>query len=198
LVHNPSALSGSQRSPAVRRFPGRKCDPGETGPPGRTLIRMRSSGTSVPLHQLVAVFCVGGWDPSTVDVAAPSPAVGLGVGVVAQAASGSRFWRRRRVYRARPWRRPRGGWLGRRRAARRTAPAAPRSAVPGQGRAKSPPIQNIEHEFEAPSTFLRTTTGATPSLYGPPPKRILLAVIPGSGSFARSSSFSSPKRWVRS
>ena len=32
LVHNPSALSGSQRSPAVRRFPGRKCDPGETGP----------------------------------------------------------------------------------------------------------------------------------------------------------------------
>jgi hypothetical protein len=28
LVHNPSALSGSQRSPAVRRFPGRNCDPG--------------------------------------------------------------------------------------------------------------------------------------------------------------------------
>jgi hypothetical protein len=46
--------------------------------PCRTLIRMRSSGSSVCLHQLVAVLCVGGWDRSTVEVAAPSPAVGLG------------------------------------------------------------------------------------------------------------------------
>src|SRR5918992_3865519 len=44
----------------------------------RLLMRMRSSGSSVCLHQLVPVLWVGGRDPSPVEVAAPSPAVGLG------------------------------------------------------------------------------------------------------------------------
>jgi hypothetical protein len=43
--------------------------------------------------------------------------------------------------------------IGRCRAARRTGPAAPRAAVPGQGRAKSPPTQNIDLEFERASSF---------------------------------------------
>src|SRR5215216_264930 len=66
---------------------------------------------------------------------------------------------------ARPWqpacrRRP-----GRRRAAPRTAPAALRSAGPGPGRARSPPNQAIEHEFESESGMLLTPRWAlTPCL----------------------------------
>jgi hypothetical protein len=110
-------------------------------------------------------------------------------GVDAQAASGSRSWCRRRGCTARPWRPPRGPWPGRRRAVPRTAPAAPPSAVPGQGRAKSPPTQAIEHQFEDQSSILRTATGATLSLYG------RVAVIPRSGSFART--FSQPQTLSR-
>jgi hypothetical protein len=61
------------------------------------------------------------------------------VGAAALAASGSRPWSRRRGGTARPWWRAYGRWPGRRRAAPRTAPAAPRSAgqvqvVPGPHR----------------------------------------------------------------
>jgi hypothetical protein len=59
------------------------------------------------------------------------------VGAGAPAASGSRSWCHRRGCRARRWRPPYRWWPGRRRAALRTAPAAPRSAGPGPGRAKS-------------------------------------------------------------
>jgi hypothetical protein len=59
-------------------------------------------------------------------------------GVGAQAASGSRPECRRHRCTARPWRPARGRWPGRRRAALRTAPTAPRSAGPSRPRAKSP------------------------------------------------------------
>ena len=49
--------------------------------------------------------------------------------------------RRRRGSRARRWRPPRRWWPSRRRAVPRTTPAAPRSADPRPGRAKSPPEQ---------------------------------------------------------
>ena len=80
---------------------------------------------------------IGGQGPAAVQVAAPAVGGRPRAGVVAQAASGSRSWCRRRGCTARPWRPPRGPWPGRRRAAPRTAPAAPPLAVPGQGRAKS-------------------------------------------------------------
>ena len=79
-------------------------------------------------------------------------------GAAAQAASDSRSWCRRRVRRARR-RRPPPGWRpSRRRAAPRTAPAAPRSAGPGPGRARSPPTEGIEHKFENESGTLRSPT----------------------------------------
>jgi hypothetical protein len=53
----------------------------------------------------------------------------------------------------------RARWAGRRRAAGRIAPAAPRSAGPGPGRARSPPDQRIEHEFESGSGTLRSPPG---------------------------------------
>jgi hypothetical protein len=79
-------------------------------------------------------------------------------GAAAQAASGSRSWCRRRGGTARPCRPARRRWPGRRRATPRTAPAAPRSAGPGPGRAKSPPTQGIEHKFESESRTLRSPT----------------------------------------
>jgi hypothetical protein len=51
-----------------------------------------------------------------------------------------------------------GGQVGRR-AAPRTAPAAPRSAGPSPGRARSPPDQRIEHKFESGSRTLRSPIG---------------------------------------
>jgi transposase len=57
------------------------------------------------------------------------------------------------------WRPARGRWPGRRRAALRTAPAAPRSAGPGPGLAKSPPRQASEHMFGIESGMLLTATG---------------------------------------
>src|SRR4029450_2435428 len=57
---------------------------------------------------------------------------------------------------------PRGWGPGRRRAAPRIAPAAPRSASPGPGRARSPPAQRIEHKFETESRTLRSPTGTAP------------------------------------
>ena len=65
-------------------------------------------------------------------------------------------------------------------------PAAPPSAVPGQGRAKSPLTQTIEHQFEDQSSISRTTTGATLSRNG------RVSGIPRSGLFARSSTFANP------
>ena len=79
-------------------------------------------------------------------------------GAAAQAASGSRSWCRRRGCTARPWRPTHGRWRGRRRATRRTAPAALRSAGPGPGRARSPLDQCIEHKFEIESRTLRSPT----------------------------------------
>jgi hypothetical protein len=74
----------------------------------------------------------------------------------AQAASGSRPWCRPRGGRARRWR-PAPGWLpGRRQAARHTGRAAPRSAGPGPGRARSPLKHGIEHMFEVESGILLT------------------------------------------
>ena len=70
------------------------------------------------------------------------------VGADVPAASSSRSWCRRRGGRARCWRPAHRRWPGRRRAAARTAAAAPRSAGPGPGRAKSPPEQPIELMFE--------------------------------------------------
>jgi hypothetical protein len=58
------------------------------------------------------------------------------------------------------------GGQGRRRAAPRTAPAAPRSAGPRPGRAKSPPDQRIEHKFESISATLRSPPGAAQRLGG--------------------------------
>jgi hypothetical protein len=83
------------------------------------------------------------------------PLAGAGV----PAASGSRSWCRRREGRARRWWPPHRWWPGRRRAALRTAAAAPRSAGPGPGRARSPPTQSIEHKFESGSGTLRSPTG---------------------------------------
>jgi hypothetical protein len=83
-----------------------------------------------------------------------TPRAGAGV----PAASGSRFWCRRRGCTARPWRPARGRWRGRRRAAPRNAPAAPRSAGPSLGRARSPPNQAIEQKFERGSVTLRSPT----------------------------------------
>jgi hypothetical protein len=54
---------------------------------------------------------------------------------------------------------PLGWWPSRRRAAARTAAAAPRSAGPGPGRAKSPPGQPIELMFEGASGMLPTAAG---------------------------------------
>jgi hypothetical protein len=90
------------------------------------------------------------------------------VGAAAQAASGSRSWRHRRGGRARRWRPPHRWWPDRRRAAPRTAPAAPRSAGPGPGRATSPPDQCIEHKFEGESATLLSPTGAAQRLGEPP------------------------------
>src|SRR5215211_9370379 len=84
------------------------------------------------------------------------------VGAAAQAASGSRPWRRRRGGRARRWRPPRGWWPGRGRAAARIAPAAPRSAGPALGRARSSPNQGIEHEFDTESGMVLTATSRSP------------------------------------
>jgi hypothetical protein len=84
-----------------------------------------------------------------------TPLAGAGV----PAGSGSRSWCRRRGGRARRWWPPSGSWPGRRRAAPRTAPAAPRSAGPNLGRARSPPDQGIEHKFEGGSGTLRSPTG---------------------------------------
>jgi len=69
-------------------------------------------------------------------------------GAAAQAASGSKSWCRPRGCRARRWRPPRGRLSGRCQAAPRTAPAAPRSAGPGSGRARPPPRQTSEQTFE--------------------------------------------------
>jgi hypothetical protein len=80
-------------------------------------------------------------------------------GAGAPAVSGSRSWCRRRGGRARPWRPACGRWLGRRRAAARTAPAGPRAAGPSPRRARSPLDQRIEHRFERGSGALRSPTG---------------------------------------
>jgi hypothetical protein len=123
-----------------------------------------------------------GWRLGSVDGRGSRPVAGSRprAGVVAQAASGSRSWCRRRRCTASPQRPPCGGWPGPRRAALRTAPAAPRSAVPGQGRAKSPPTQDIEHEFENPSSVLRIATGTTSADAGRvEPVGAMLPPIPG-------------------
>jgi hypothetical protein len=102
---------------------------------------------------------------STVEVAATPPAVRPD-GAGAPAASGSTPRPCQREGRARRWPRPHRWWSGRRRAAPRSAPAAPRSADPGLGgRAKSPLNQAIEHEFESGSGTLRSPPGAH-SLWG--------------------------------
>jgi hypothetical protein len=88
-------------------------------------------------------------------------------GAGAPAASGSRSWCRRRGGRARRWRPPPGPWPGRHPAAPRTAAAAPRSAGPSLGRARSPPDHSIEHKFEGGSAALRSPPGpgwAAPTL----------------------------------
>jgi hypothetical protein len=51
--------------------------------------------------------------------------------------------------RARRWPPPHRWWRGRCRAARRTAPTAPRSAGPVPGRARSPPRQDLEYKSRA-------------------------------------------------
>jgi hypothetical protein len=78
LVHMPSEPSGSQRSPAVHRSPSSQVPSWGNEPGGRTLIRTRSSlGDGAPSPDLCGLW-VGGRDPSTFEVAAPSPTVGLG------------------------------------------------------------------------------------------------------------------------
>jgi hypothetical protein len=47
-------------------------------PAWRAPIRMGRRGASVRIHQLIAVACVGGRDPSTVKVPAPPSAIYLG------------------------------------------------------------------------------------------------------------------------
>ena len=91
------------------------------------------------------------------------PLAGAGV----PAASGSRSWCRRRRCRARPRRPARARWRGRRRATPRTAAAAPRSAGPSPGRAKSPPDQRIEHKFDNGSATVHSPTRAAQGLGGP-------------------------------
>ena len=59
-----------------------------------------------------------------------------------------------------------GRWPDRRQVARRIVPAAPRSAGPGLGRAKSPPAQSIEHKFDSESRTLRSPTGPLRSWVG--------------------------------
>jgi hypothetical protein len=157
LVHMPSEPSGSQRSPAVssgRSFAqvagailGKQAR--GQNPDKDALLRIERSPS--PAHGSPI-----GRRPRFVDGrgSRPSPAVGLGPELSLELHQAPDPGVVRTGYRARPWRRPRGGWPGRRRAAQRTGPAAPRSAVPGQGRAMSPPTQNIEQGFETPSTFL--------------------------------------------
>jgi hypothetical protein len=67
-------------------------------------------------------------------------------------------WCRRRGCRARRWWPPHRWWPGSHRAAVRIAPAAPRSAGPSPGRARSPPEQGIEHKFESESRTLPSPT----------------------------------------
>jgi hypothetical protein len=81
-------------------------------------------------------------------------------GAGAPPASDSRSWCRPRGCRARHWWPPRGWSPSQRQAAAHTAPAEPRSAGPGPGRAKSPLKQCIEHLFEAESGMLLTQSGS--------------------------------------
>jgi hypothetical protein len=95
---------------------------------------------------------------STVEVAAPAPAVHLWAELALELHQAPDPDAVGADVGLDVWRPPPGSGPGRRRAAPRTAPAAPRSADPGPGRARSPPSQAIEHKFERGSGTLRSPT----------------------------------------
>ena len=142
-------------------------------------------GAGHPVRPMLAWLCPGasGDGPGTHLAAGCMPQAGVGV----PTASDSRPRRRRRGGWARHLRPPHRGSPGRRRAAPRSAPTAPRSAIPGQVRARSPPTEPIEPSSRNPSTFLHTATGAS-SAYKEPArrKRCSFALIPAAArSLAR-------------
>jgi hypothetical protein len=70
--------AGSRRSATVRRSCRSLVGSCGNRPGCRTLIRMRSWWIDRARSPARCGLCVGGWDPSTVEVAAPPSAVGLG------------------------------------------------------------------------------------------------------------------------
>jgi hypothetical protein len=110
-------------------------------------------GTGIPVAAgVVRLLCVcrpgSVAGPGSRRAAGGRPAAAGG----APAASGSRPWCRPHGGRARRRRPACGRWPGRRPAALRTAPAAPRLAGPAPGRTKSPPQQ-------ATQTYVRNEAG---------------------------------------
>jgi hypothetical protein len=145
---NPAVRFGSRRGGGERQVPHRRSANRHAGGGrgGQGLSSLRPTGACLAWR----------WRPGSVGV--PGTHLGVGcrprVGAGVPAASGSRSWCRQLGGTVQRWRPAHGRWPGRCRAARRTVPAAPRSAGPGPGRAKSPPHQNIEHMFEVESGML--------------------------------------------
>ena len=148
-------------------------------------------GAGHPVRPMLAWLCPGasGDGPGTHLAAGCMPQAGVGV----PTASDSRPRRRRRGGWARHLRPPHRGSPSRRRAAPRSAPTAPRSAIPGQVRARSPPTEPIEHKFEESIHIPTYRDRSQLSLQGArPPETMQLCPDSTSGSFARSRASAQP------
>jgi hypothetical protein len=135
-VQDTGPSPASPRTPSVRGQPPSTADVGYAAHSRCCSAGILHSAPGLAMYRRPG--CVGG--RGSRHGAGGTPRAGAG----AQVASGSRPWCHLRGCRARRWRPRRGRWPGRRRVARHTGRAVPRSAGPGPGPARSPRRQCIE------------------------------------------------------